>query len=115
MLDLALLKSANAILTWLYGKMLVALLVERLYREADFFHPGGTQYNTPNHKSVGHKKNGVRSPWREFEFWFMAVQHAIAPMGSIEKALKNWLRIRERLMENYRKRQLQIDYIMPLI
>jgi hypothetical protein len=45
----------------------------------------------------------------------MAVQHAIVPRVSIEKVLKNWPRIRERLMENSRKRQLQMDYIMPLI
>lgn len=34
-------QSPESCIAWLYGKMLVALLVERLYREADFFSPWG--------------------------------------------------------------------------
>lgn len=34
-------KDPESCIAWLYGKMLVALLVERLYREADFFSPWG--------------------------------------------------------------------------
>lgn len=34
-------KDPESCTAWLYGKMLVALLVERLYREADFFSPWG--------------------------------------------------------------------------
>ncbi len=30
-------KDPESCIAWLYGKMLVTLLVERLYREADFF------------------------------------------------------------------------------
>ena len=36
-------KDPESCIAWLYGKMFVALLVERLYREADFFPLGGTQ------------------------------------------------------------------------
>lgn len=34
-------KDPESCIAWLYGKMFVALLVERLYREADFFSPWG--------------------------------------------------------------------------
>jgi IS4 transposase len=34
-------KSQESCISWLYGKILVSLLVERLYREADFFSPWG--------------------------------------------------------------------------
>ncbi len=80
-----------------------------------FFPPGDTQYDTLHHSNSGHRKKGIRSPWREFEFWFMAVKHAIVPKISIEKAIKDWPQLRERLMENSRKRSLQMGYIMPLI
>ncbi len=33
----------DSCLAWLYGKMVVALLVERLYQEAEFFSPGGIE------------------------------------------------------------------------
>jgi hypothetical protein len=53
----------------------------------------------------------VRSPWREFEFCFMLVRNAIVPRLSLERALGDWPRIRRDLMENARKRKLQIDYL----
>jgi transposase len=34
-------KSPESCIAWLYGKILVALLTERIYREADFFSPWG--------------------------------------------------------------------------
>jgi hypothetical protein len=55
------------------------------------------------------KKKGVRSPWREFEFWFMMVQYSIIPTLSVDHVLKNWNKIKEGLMENSRVRQLQVD------
>ena len=44
----------------------------------------------------------------------MIVQHAVVPRVSIAQALENWARIRKGLMENPRKRQLQIDTLMAL-
>ena len=43
--------------------------------------------------------------WREFEFFFMVVQHAIVPRLSINKTIEHWPDIRKRLMENSRKRK----------
>lgn len=34
-------------LAWLYGKMIIALLVERLYQEAEFFSPWGSPISAP--------------------------------------------------------------------
>ncbi len=60
-------------------------------------------------------KCGVRSPWREFEFWFMVVQHAIVPRLSITQALQHWSTIKKNLMENSRKRRLQIESLSSVI
>jgi hypothetical protein len=92
-------------ISWLYGKMFVALLTERLYQESEFFPPGDIRYKPhPDTDKNGHKKR-VRSLWREYEFWFSIVQHSVVPRISIEKALTDWPIIRERLMENSRERQ----------
>ncbi len=56
-------------------------------------------------------KVGVRSPWREFEFFLTVVQQAIIPAISIEKVLADWNIIKANLMESPRKRQLQIKTI----
>ena len=53
----------------------------------------------------------VRSPWREFEFWFMVVQHTVVPKLSLSLALQNWPRIRGNLMENARSRKLQFNVL----
>ena len=39
--------SPDSSIAWLYGKMIVALLVERLYREAEFFSPWGYPIRYP--------------------------------------------------------------------
>jgi len=41
----------------------------------------------------------------------MLVRNAIVPRLSMERALGDWPRIRRDLMENARKRKLQIDYL----
>jgi hypothetical protein len=40
-------QETNSCISWLYGKMLVALLVERIYREADFISPWGYPLISP--------------------------------------------------------------------
>ena len=65
----------------------------------------------PRDKITFKKKKGIRSPWREFEFWFMVVQQAIIPKLSLRHALEHWDKIKEKLMENTRKRELQTDFI----
>lgn len=56
----------------------------------------------------------VRSPWREFEFWLMNLQHAIVPRLSLAKTLVRWPLIREKLAEPPRRRALQMDYMDAL-
>jgi len=87
-------------IAWLYGKMVVALLVERLYQEAEFF-PWGYPLWDPEGKKEPKKSCVVRSPWREFEFWFMVVQHAIIPRLSINEILDHWPQIKARLMQAF--------------
>ena len=72
------------------------------------FPPGATQLKAPDRKLSGSKNAGVRSLWREFEFWFMIIQHAIVPKVSLPHAFKYWPRIKNSLMENTRARQLQL-------
>ena len=72
-------------------------------------------YGTPLSKEEPKKSGGVRSPWREFEFWFMVVQQAIVPRLSINEVLDHWHQIKARLMENSRKRKLQTDVICSIL
>jgi len=69
----------------------------------------------PPVKKNNQKTNGrVRSLWREFEFWLMVVKSAIIPRVSIQNAVANWPTIRQNLMENSRKRRLQLDSYIAL-
>ena len=49
-------------------------------------------------------KKGIRSIWRESEFWFIIFRNAVVPNIAIDKAIANWPEIRKRLMESSRKR-----------
>ena len=60
------------------------------------------------------KTQAVRSPWREYEFWFMVVQHAIVPRLSVNQALDHWPQIRAKLMERPRIRKLQNEMLEHL-
>ena len=46
-------------IAWLYGKMIVALLTERLQREAEFFPLGGIQSDPPSSKRIFTNSNGA--------------------------------------------------------
>ncbi len=70
--------------------MVVALLVERLYQEAENF-PLGLECLSPQHAlEKPPPTQPVRSPWREFEFWCMVVRQAIVPRLSINQAIEHW-------------------------
>ena len=77
----------------------------------NFFPPGDIQLKAPAKGNTKSKNVAVRSPWREFEFWFMIIQHAIVPKVSLPHAFNNWSRIKKSLMENARERQLQLNEI----
>jgi hypothetical protein len=56
---------------------------------------------------MSNKKIG--SNWREFEFMFHQVQHAINPCISLIQTISDWQTIREGLAENNRKRKPQVS------
>ena len=80
-------------------------------KKRNFFPPGAIRLDSPPEKGKSSIKMGVRSPWREFEFWFMVVQQAVFPRLSVNSALENWNEIKIRLMEKYRQRNLQTDFL----
>ncbi|MCE5335041.1 MAG: transposase [Desulfobacteraceae bacterium] len=94
---------------WLHGKLFVALLIERLYQGAEFFPRGGILCNVPNKSIFKERPRGTRSPWREFEFWFMVLQHTVVPRLFLSSTFKNWAGIRKKLMENCRTRNILVS------
>ena len=56
----------------------------------------------------------IRSPWREFEYWFSVLQGAVMPKVSLEQEFKRWPDTRARLSECPRKRVPQRFHIDPL-
>ncbi len=99
---------------WLYGKMFVALLTERLCREAQFFSPWGYPIEIQRRRRA-QAEASAQSVAGEFEFWFMVIQHTILPELSIRECLANWPTIQEKLMENPRKRQPTLDSAMAIL
>lgn len=57
---------------------------------------------------------GIRSLWRESEFWYIVVRNTLVPRISIEKAISNWPEIQKRLMEGSRRRKPQINMLYPI-
>jgi hypothetical protein len=81
---------------WLYGKLFVALLSQKLARVGALFPPGTTIYP---------KKPPTRSRWREFQFAFHRVVEAIAPAVGLETVLARWNQIAAALGERNRQRK----------
>ena len=79
------------------------------------FPPGDTRLFPPSLDGNGSGNQRHRSRWREYEFWFMMLQHAVVPRISMKQAFQDWNRIRRSLMENRRERELQSDYITSVI
>ena len=75
----------------------------------NLFFPGAIRYNATKFKDKEKRKCGVRSPWREYEFWYLVVKQAIIPNLSITHAFEHWDRVKKNLMENPRKRRLQSE------
>ena len=84
-------RSARA---WLYGKLFLALLTEKLARITRAFSPGATI---------------CRSRWRKFEFIWHQIEHAIVPVLLLEFILQQWPEIAVSLGERPRQRSPQID------
>ncbi len=84
---------------WLYGKLFVILLTQKLITHAQLL---------PS-SSKGAKKP-VRSPshWREFSFMFHQIQQAVEPRIDFQTVINFWNRISKNLSEPPRKRRAQM-------
>ena len=83
---------------WLYGKLLVTLLAQKLIRIGRDISPRAT-----------HSRRGAPcSPSREFSFALHQIQQAIEPHLSLQQALYSWNQIAQALAEKSRKRLLQL-------
>ena len=80
----------------------------------NFFPPGGIQLDTPPVRGDLTNSAGVRSPWREYEFWYMVVKQAIIPNLPITQCIEHWSRIKQYLMENTRQRKLQTELLQDI-
>jgi hypothetical protein len=87
-------RSARA---WLYGKLLVSLLAQKVIHIGRDISPSGYSYR-------GERSS---SPSREFSFSLHQIQHAIEPHLSLEQSLYSWNQIAQALAESSRKRLLQ--------
>jgi len=79
---------------WLYGKLFLALLTEKLARIARTFSPMDMK---------------CRSRWREFEFIWHQIEQAIVPAIPLDLVLETWPEIARSLAEPPRTRIPMID------
>ena len=86
-------------MAWLYGKLFVALLVEKLIHHARAISPGATTYRCRR----------PRSAWRDFKFVFNQVTRAIEPPLSLARMIGDWRTISGELAEPPRRRQPQLS------
>jgi hypothetical protein len=89
-------KRADSARAWLYGKMLVALLIEKLIETAN--------------KTLPEKlaESPWRSVWYETKYVYRELQNAIIPHESLVGLIQNWAEIVQGLMESKRYREYQI-------
>lgn len=83
---------------WLYGKLLVTLLAQKLIRIGRDSPPRAT------HSRHG----GPCSPSREFSFALHQIQQAIEPHLSFQQMLYSWNQIAQALAEKSRNRPVQL-------
>lgn len=88
-------KSSRA---WLYGKLFVCLLTEKLINYAQAIPPGGITYPATK----------IRSLWSEFASCLHQIQEAIEPRLSLETIIEQWNIIADDLQERNRQRKPQI-------
>ena len=85
--------------SWLYGKLVIALLTERSSTKRAHFPPGG----------IGLQNKGLRSRWREFSFALTGVMRAILPPLPLRSMIENWATIAKGLSEPRRERGSQVE------
>jgi hypothetical protein len=83
---------------WLYGKLLVTLLAQKLIRMGAIFPPRATHS----------RRRGPCSPSREFSFALHQIQQAIEPHLPLQQTLFSWNEIAQAFAEKSRNRLLQL-------
>lgn len=78
---------------WLHGKLLVALLLERLWEEAETFRHWGV---LPRQR---------RSRWREVRFLLREMVGTLVPQLGLSQTLRHWGEIRRQLADSPRHRK----------
>ena len=100
--------NADSCKAWFYGKLLVAMLIEKSLRMAQFFPPGDTKDTNKNkleQKSNKKQTKSLRSFWREYCFMLHVIQQAIMPSLTLIETQKNWHIIQKLLRDPPRKRR----------
>ncbi|MFO1450198.1 MAG: transposase [Opitutaceae bacterium] len=83
---------------WLYGKLLIALLTDKLIAHARDF----------SHRASNSRRKSSR--WREFSFMLHQVTMAITPSISLSNVISSWGKICSQLSESPRLRFLQAEH-----
>jgi len=65
---------------WIYGKLLIALLTQKLIRIGHDISPA----------AIDSRPQRPPSPWREFSFALRNIQQAIEPTVSLDRVLAGW-------------------------
>ena len=84
---------------WLYGKLLVALLVEKLIHHAVAISPGDTTW----------RQHRPHSAWRDFKFVLNQVTRALEPDLPLGRMIGEWNEISKSLAEPPRRRLSQLS------
>ncbi len=84
---------------WLYGKLFVTLLTEKIIDYASSISPG----------DISWKNTQPQSAWREFNFAFNQVKRVIEPDLPFEDMIMDWNGISKLLSESPRKRRSQVS------
>src|SRR5215472_3126556 len=90
---------------WLYGKLLIALLTQKLIRIGHDMSPAAIDF----------RPQRPPSPWREFSFALRNIQQAIEPDVSLGRVLLSWNEIARALAEESRRRVLQAQIVNQAI
>ena len=84
---------------WLYDKLFVALLVEKLIHHARAISPGATTC----------RRRRLHSPWRDLKFVLNQVARTIEPPLPLARLISDWRTISGALAEPPRRRQPQLS------
>ena len=96
-------KDAASCRSWLYGKLLISLLTDKMQRHAASLPPGADN---------GWMETRPKSHWREQELLLDAIKTAVAPCLPLEELLKHWPNIQRYLAGPSRKRMPRMQSLL---